>query len=409
MALPRFEQSKIKPPIFTSNLLAKFSFDEKTLPFKEQELIDFDKQLENYEKTHLNPDLEKTLITKNEILASFAISKAEGSKLTLQEANRLHKDLVTDSTPDFIEEKLSRNEELTAKDHDKLEFLNIAETFREMNSQKFELKNLDLNYIKKIHRQLTANMDLFKDHLPNFDIYQPGKFRDNNLIRVGNYTPPDYTVIKENSVELIDYLKNEPSINRIALFHTGLYAIHLFNNGNKRVCRILEHLLLRSLGLNKKNLYSTSYYYHLEKDRYYKNLLLSIQRKNFNYFTAFIQESLFLSQLSILKTSIKSQRKNFLDQNIEDERARKALEPLVKEERIQYKKLYKRNRSKMAEQTFVNILKEAAKKGILRRKEEGKAVYYSLNVRTFEEKWYRELVSFAKERLDYIPSWITKV
>lgn len=409
MSLPKFEQSKIKPSIFTSRFLAKFSFDEKPLPFKEQELTDFDKQLENYEKTHLNPDLEKILITKNEILASFAISKAEGSKLTLQEANRLYKDLATDSIPDFIEEKLSRNEDLTAKDHDKLEFLNIAETFRKINSQKFELKDLDLDYIKKIHRQLTANMDLFKDYLPNFDIYQSGKLRDNNLIRVGSYIPPDYTVIKENSAELIDYLKSKPSVNRIALFHTGLYAIHLFNNGNKRVCRILEHLLFKSLGLNKKNLYSTSYYYHLEKDRYYKSLLLSIQRKNFNYFATFIQESLFLSQLSILKTNIEFQRKNFLDQNIEDERARKVLEPLVKEKRIQYKKLFKRNRRKMAEQTFVNIIKEAVKKDILRREEKGKVVYYSLNARTFEEKWYRELVSFAKERLDYIPSWITKV
>lgn len=46
------------------------------------------------------------------------------------------------------------------------------------------------------HSGPTKGLDIFKDYLPNFDLYKSGKFRDNNKIRVGEYTPADYTDIK---------------------------------------------------------------------------------------------------------------------------------------------------------------------------------------------------------------------
>ena len=95
-----------------------------------------------------------------------------------------------------------------------------------------------------------------------------------------------------------------PSPTSIAIFHTALYALHPFNNGNKRVTRILEHLLWRAIGLNSANLYSTSYYYHSEKDRYYKYLLYSLTHANFNHFTSFILESAIYSMIGVIKTTI---------------------------------------------------------------------------------------------------------
>ena len=52
-------------------------------------------------------------------------------------------------------------------------------------------------------------------------------------------------------------------------------------------------LWMTTIQINSKNLYSTSYYYHKEKDRYYKYLLYSLERKNLNHFfgNPFYQES----------------------------------------------------------------------------------------------------------------------
>ena len=138
--------------------------------------------------------------------------------------------------------------------------------------------------------------DIFKKHLSDFTVYKSGTWRDNDEIRVGTYVPAPYVEIEKGVSELIGWLKDNQTITGIAVFHTAIYGLHPFNNGNKRVCRILEHVLLRGLGLNNKNLYSTSYYYHKQKARYYKYLLYSLERKNLNHFVSFVLESFVLSQ-----------------------------------------------------------------------------------------------------------------
>jgi len=300
----------VKP--FSGTFLSQFVWAPQTVPYTNGEILSFDRELFLYEQVSLNPDIEKNLISKNELLASFAISKAENSQLTLKEAQDVYSLIVSDPDYDFVARLLKAKKKLTQKDHDELEFFNIAKLFRSLNQKPFPIKELTPEKIQELHRQLTQGLDLFKDYLTEFTVYKAGKFRDNDLIRVGNYVPAPYREVEKGVDELISYLQKNQTIAGIAIFHTALYGLHPFNNGNKRVCRILEHILLRSIGINGKNLYSTSYYYHKQKERYYKYLLYSLEHKNLNHFVSFMIEALVLSIIDVVKTSLETKRSEFL-------------------------------------------------------------------------------------------------
>lgn len=246
-------------------------------------------------------------------------------------------------------------------------------------------------------------MDIFHDHLSDFTVYKSGKWRDNDTIRVGEYIPAPYKEIPDAISELITWLKQQSTVTGLSIFHTALYALHPFHNGNKRVCRVLEHILLRQLGLNGKNLYSTSYYYHKEKSRYYKYLLYSLERKNLNHFVAFTQEAVVLSIISVVKTSLEAKRIEFLTRQNVDDSLYRILKLLIKRNQLQFKHLLGSVKKKMARQTFVTNLKKAVGNGIVTRREEGRSAYYSLNVSAPEETTLRSWIEFAKKRLSYIP------
>lgn len=380
---------------FLHPFLSKFSFASKILPFTDKEIIALDQVLEKQEQLSLSLDLEKILITKNEFLASFAISKAEQSLLTIEEAKTVYNLVVNQET--IKEPKI-----LTQKDHDKLEFFNIAKTFRAANKQNFTLDDLTPEFILKVHRDITQGLDIFGKFLPGFTPYHPGKWRDNDLIMVGDYVPAPFSQIKSGVNELIKYVQKHQTPTGIAVFHSALYALHPFNNGNKRVSRILEHLLLRACGLNRQNLYSPSYYYHKEKPRYYKNLLTSLLRRNFNPLVSFIQEAIALSIISVVKTSLELKRSQFLE-NTKDEQIKSVLRPLIKQKQIQFKNLIRFSGEKMARQTFVNYLQRAVTTSVAKKISQGKTTYYRLNFRSKEEQLLQEWLTILKEKSLYIP------
>lgn len=394
---------KIASKLFTHPFLSEFVFIPKLLPFSDSEIQGIDKELTEYEQVFLNPDIEKNLISRNELLASFAISKAENSTLTLQEARDVYELVLTNKELTFISDKLKKKEKLTQKDHDKLEFFNIAKTFRNLGELPIAIENVTPDSIKKIHHNLSFGLDVFAKYLPDFTVYKSGKWRDNDNIRVGTYIPAPYEDIEKVVEELLSWLKNNKNITGVALFHTALYALHPFHNGNKRVCRILEHIFFRDLGLNAKNLYSTSYYYHKQKSRYYKYLLYSLQRRNLNHFISFVQEALVLSMISVVQLSLQSKRSEYLNSQTNDNQIRLALKPLIKRKALQFKNLFKRVEGKMARQTFVNQLQKAVTMGIVQKNEMGRTTYYSLNLQAPEEKTINNWLSFANQRLPYIP------
>ncbi|MFH1029874.1 MAG: Fic family protein [bacterium] len=389
--------------LFSQPFLSGFIFSKEILPFSEKEIFELDKDLLNYERLFLNPDIEKNLISKNEFFASFAISKAENSTLTIKEANEIDLMIENDEKLNFISSKLKSGNKFNQKDYEKLEFFNIAKIFKKFNQAPFSFTDLSPNLIKKLHYDLTKGLDIFKNHIINFDVYKSGKFRDNNKIRVGNYTPAPYKEIENGVKELILWLKNNKSIASIAIFHTALYAIHPFNNGNKRVCRILEHILLREAGLNPLNIYSPSYYYHQEKERYYKYLLYSLEHKNLNHFTVFSFEAIVLSIIEVLKSGIEVKRAEFIKNADLSIDIKNILKPLAKRKEIQFKNLFKIVHNKLARQTFVNYLEKAADKAVIKKRKDGRAVYYSLNLVLPEEKFFYDKLEFIKTKLSYIP------
>lgn len=365
--------------------------------------MSLDKDLSVYEQVFLNPDIEKNLISKNELLASFAISKAEDSQLTLAEAQDVYNLILSDPTYDFIREKLKNREKLAQKDYDKLEFFNILKTFRSINQDPFTIDNLTPLKVREVHTSLTQGLDIFKKYLPNFTVYKSGNWRDNDLIRVGSYVPSPHAEIEKGVTELIVWLKSNQTITGIATFHTALYGLHPFNNGNKRICRIIEHVLLRSLGMNSKNLYNTSYYYHKQKARYYKYLLFSLERKNLNHFVAFVQEALVLSIIDVVKTSLEAKRLEFIGRQELEGQMTLVLKPLVKRKEVQFKSLARITRGKIARQTLVTYLAKAVDQDILYRRETGRVTYYGLKFEAPEIETLKKWLAFAQERLTFIP------
>ena len=389
---------------FVKPFLDQFILTPSLLSFSDAEILQLDADLNQYEQLFLDPDIEKNLMSKNVLLASFAISKAENSALTIQEAREVYRDLLKNEEYSFIAKKLIAKKKLTRKDYEKLEFFNIAKTFR--NFQLVRINEITPEFIKDLHRQLTQGLDVFQDYLPKFDVYRSGNWRNTDTIRVGSYQPAPCAEIEAGVKELIIWIKEHQTLTSVGIFHTAFYALHPFNNGNKRVSRILEHFLLRCLSINKKNLYSTSYYYHKEKTRYYKYLLFSLERRNLNHFVSFFQEALVLSILSVVKTSLEVKRQSFLDSKDADEQIRLICKSLIKRHEIQFKYLLKSVGTNMARQTFVTYLQQAVDQGIISRREEGKATFYSLNVSTQEEKTFHLMLNFIKTKLTFIPDEI---
>lgn len=394
---------------FSGKFLSQFVWAPQILPFTGEEIMSLDRELSEYEQVFLNPDIEKNLISKNELLTSFAISKAENSQITLQEAQDVYDLILSDPDYDFVGRKLKLKKKLTQKDHDELEFFNIAKVFRYLNQEPFSIKEITPEKIKQLHHELSQGLDIFKDYLSDFNIYRAGQWRNNDLIRVGSYVPAPYTEIGTGVGELISWLKKNQTINGIAIFHTALYALHPFNNGNKRVCRILEHLFLRDLHLNSKNLYSTSYYYHKQKDRYYKYLLYSLERRNLNHFVSFVLEALVLSIIDVVKTSLEIKRSAFLDQQELERQIKLTLKPFIKRGEIQFKNLARSTRGKIARQTLVTYLQKAVEQDILRKREAGRTTYYSLNFAAPEEETLNKWLAFTRKRLTFIPDDIKLV
>ncbi len=396
-------------PLFINDYLRSLSFAPELLPFKNGEILSLDGELFQYEETSLSPDVERYLISKNEILTLFAISKAENSTLTIKEAEDVYDKVVNNEEYKFIGGKIISKLSLLKKDYEKLEFYNIAKAFKELRASNFKISDLTPEFIKELHGKITFGMDVFQKYLPDFTPYKSGQWRDNNSIRVGEYVPPPFGEIEGGVGELIVWLKGNLSPVSAAFFHTALYGLHPFNNGNKRVCRVLEHILLKEAGLNKKNLYGTSYYYHKQKERYYKQLLYSLERNNLNHFVSFVLEAIVLSIVSVVKTSLEIKRGNFIARQDITANAKAALKPLIKRRELQFKNLFKAVKRKMARQTFVTALEKAVAGGLANRREAGKATIYKLNVSFPEMEVLDRWLSFAKERLEFVPDDIRLV
>lgn len=391
---------------FKNKFTSPFLIDYSLLLLTNGELKDLDAELSTYDQLFFDPLVEKNLISKNELLSSFAISKAENSTLTLSEAQEVYSLVLNDPNYTFIKKKIEKNKQPSQKDYEKLEFLNIVKTVRKYNQNLPNLQEITPDFIRSLHIQLTQGLDFFAPYLPGFTVYKSGLWRDNDAIRVADYEPAPYKDIISCVEEVLSWFNKNQTITNVGVFHTILYAIHPFNNGNKRVARVLEHILLRIIGINSKNLYSTSYYYHQEKARYYKYLLYSLEKKNLNYFVSFFQEAIALSTITVIQSGLEAKRFQFVKNTGASEQVRTILQMLIKRRELQFGTLFKLLRNKMAKQTFVNYLQQAVDAGLVTKRQAGRATYYKLNAVFKEEEIFDALLEKIRPRLSYIPDAI---
>jgi Fic family protein len=392
---------------FKSSFLSTFFIDFAKLNFNEEDFKRIDNVLENYSRQEIDWQLEDDLQDNNQLLFSYAVSKAENSKLTLKEAEDIFEAIKSGSLGDdflFLEKKLKNKEKINQSDHDKLEYKNIAAGFRHFSDRGIKVKDLSLGLILDIHQKLTLGLDVFADYLNNFETYRSGEWRNDNNTKVGKYAPADYLQIKENVKELIIWLKKNPSVINIFIFHIALYAIHPFKNGNKRVCRLLEHYLLQDLGYNTKDLFSLSYYYHKQKDRYYKYLIESLIKHDFTYFTSLAGEAFYFSVCGIIARVLSRKKDEVIKGADLEKDTISIIRPLIKRSQANFTKLLALNKRKVSRQTLSNHLSLAVAKGILVRKKIGRNVFYSISPNNYEEeKILKDSLKIAQEKNTFIP------
>jgi Fic family protein len=146
--------------------------------------------------------------------------------------------------------------------------------------------------IKKIHHIITKDI--------KYKFNNPGHYR-NHLVRVGDiehggiYTPPKIledikTLMKKffSWINCKEIINTDPWI-RAALAHYHLGLIHPFGNGNGRMARLVEALVLCSSGIRYVPIMLSNYYYR-NIDEYF--LVFSKSRKNrdnnVNHFLEFV-------------------------------------------------------------------------------------------------------------------------
>ena len=135
--------------------------------------------------------------------------------------------------------------------------------------------------IRDLHRQITIGLP-YEDNIPG--TYRNGMVKVGDKAHGGIYTPPKIIEDVQNLMrEFIDWINNDDLINentfvRAALAHYHFSLIHPFWDGNGRVARLLEALLLHSAGIRYVPKMLSNYYYR-HVDDYYRAFSETIRAK----------------------------------------------------------------------------------------------------------------------------------
>lgn len=208
----------------------------------------------------------RPLIIEQTVLEeTLAISTAEDSDLTLKEAKKIQVSEAQEARlMKYKQDKtLSDNEK-----YDQLEYENIRAVENAISDISF--KDLTVNLICELHQDLTVGLDRYSKE-KGVSSYHPGQLRQSDRVKVGKlrkYIPPKYKEIKKLLETLFrDFVsKKMIELTDILEFHILFYAIHPFQNGNKRVARILESMLLAHYGYSANRTISLALYYTDKKD-----------------------------------------------------------------------------------------------------------------------------------------------
>jgi Fic family protein len=195
----------------------------------------------------------------------------------------------------------------TAKD--RLEVTNLIGAYRLLDQQKAKSSAthiLSENHIRELHQQITNGLP-YEDNIPG--TYRNGMVKVGDKSHGGIYTPPKIIEdVQRLMGEFIDWINNDKIVSqdvfiRAALAHYHFSLIHPFWDGNGRVARLIEALLLQSAGIRYVPKMLSNYYYK-HVDDYYRAFSESI-RANKDV-TPFLEFNLLgvIESLKEMKTSI---------------------------------------------------------------------------------------------------------
>lgn len=284
--------------------------EDPAISILEKRAFEIDKRLNEEVLAYTPPNSYEKLKFRSLLFESFAISKAEGSSLKLTDAKKILKVLSQGKKVEFQKMKLSSTDAL----YRKKEYLNIIKAIKRTNG--LSANDISIQTIKELHAVASHDLDSFKE--TEGQKYNIGRLRLNaDQIAIYDsitgeiiYEPPTEAIIEPALQSIFLWIKQKQKITPydISIFHTLLYSIHPFSNGNKRSVRILEHLLMKETGLNKHGFYNISFYYHEYIERYYKYLLEAITMKQLRNWSIFFLEGVIYMLFDTIRKSIELER-----------------------------------------------------------------------------------------------------
>lgn len=244
------------------------------------ELIDF---VNDYKKSK-----KMWFSLENELKTVFAIAKAERSKLTYEDARKIYnkyKETSIEKNDEFlaiikkeIEDAKSDIEKISYA-HDKLEFYNVLNAIKFIRTSNKKLYNevkenwVTKELLLKLHSLLTKNMDelFLGKNLKHYSPYFSWQIRSKNNIRVWWWKVRDFNLIEAKINEINKLSLDVKDFYDIWNIHGVMYMTHIFSNGNKRVSRCIEIILIR-LYFPKLDIFPLSTGYFFNNNAYLSTL-----------------------------------------------------------------------------------------------------------------------------------------
>jgi len=193
-------------------------------------------------------------------LETLGSSRIEGNHTTLSE---------------YVE-RIIEGEDVARVDEQHIEVNNLrnAISFIEKNTDKNT--SIDRAYLSHLHKIVVENLT---PPPTGEGSKNPGELRKHNVsIKNASHTPPDVINLKDYFDSFVDFINDthikQNQLLMIAIAHHRCAYIHPFDNGNGRMIRLLDYVLLIKLGFNVKEgrILNPSAVFYGDRNAYYENL-----------------------------------------------------------------------------------------------------------------------------------------
>ena len=225
-----------------------------------------------------NPELVRlvaSIATSNKLLSGIPLPPSKRSEMMSVALHKhIHSTTAIEGNQLTLEQVRALSEKEEYGNEDELEAFNILRAIEFIESRYTSPMDaiIDIGLIKRLHAIIT------KDITNNENI--PGQYRKISVI-VGRgetrFEPVGFEAIQESVQTFVEYI-NSPemlacgALIRAVAAHFYLVTIHPFADGNGRVSRALEALILYAGGFSPLNHFSISNFYVHNYNQYFKEL-----------------------------------------------------------------------------------------------------------------------------------------